>query len=63
MISLLQNKPAHMGKTKPKQPRKVRVTADAVQIEPIIVAPIVAMPMLLVLLIILLIPKPRRRYD
>ena len=41
----------------------VRVTADAVQIEPIIVAPIVAAPMLLVLLIILLIPKPRRRYD
>ena len=59
----MQNKLARMGKNKPKQPRKVRVTADAVQIEPIIVAPIVAVPMLLVLLIILLIPKPRRRYD
>ena len=41
----------------------VRVTADAVQIEPIIVAPIVAVPMLLTLLIILLIPKPKRRFD
>ncbi len=41
----------------------VRVTADAIQIEPIIVAPIVALPMLLVLLIILLIPKPKRRFD
>ena len=42
----------------------VRVTADAVQIEPIIVAPIVALPMLLVLLIILMIPKSdKRRYD
>ncbi len=35
----------------------VRVTADAMQIEPVIVAPLVAAPMLLVLLIILLIPK------
>ena len=42
----------------------VRVTADAMQIEPVIVAPIIAIPMLLVLLIGLLIPKPRkRRYD
>ena len=42
----------------------VRVTADAMQIEPIIVAPIIALPMLLALLIALLIPKPRRRrYD
>ena len=39
----------------------VRVTADATQIEPAIVAPILAIPMLLVLLIGLLIPKPRRR--
>ncbi len=35
----------------------VRVTADALQIEPVIVAPLVAAPMLLILLIILLIPK------
>ena len=40
--------------------RIVRVTADAVQIEPIIVAPVVASPMLLVLLIAVLIPKKRR---
>lgn len=40
---------------------KVRhVTADAVQIEPIIVAPLLAAPILLVLLIVLLLPKPRK---
>ncbi|MCI6646788.1 MAG: class C sortase [Oscillospiraceae bacterium] len=40
----------------------VRVTADAVQIEPLLVAPVVAIPMLLILLIVLLIPrKPRNR--
>ena len=38
----------------------VRVTADAMQIEPVMVAPLVAAPILLVLLIILLV-KPRRR--
>lgn len=38
----------------------VRVTADAIQIEPIIVAPFVAAPMLLILLILLLIPKPKK---
>ena len=37
--------------------RLVRVTADAVQIEPLLVAPIVALPMLLLLLIPLLLPK------
>ena len=42
----------------------VRVTANATQIEPAIVAPILAIPMLLVLLIGLLIPKPKkRRFD
>ncbi len=42
----------------------VRVTADATQIEPAIVAPVFAIPMLLVLLIVILIPKPgKRRYD
>ena len=40
--------------------RIVRVTADAIQIEPIIVAPVVASPLLLVLLIAVLIPKKRR---
>lgn len=37
--------------------RIIHVTADAIQIEPIIVAPLVAVPILLILLIILLIPK------
>jgi sortase A len=42
----------------------VRVTANATQIEPAIVAPILAIPMLLVLLICLLIPKrKKRRFD
>ena len=42
-----------------------RVTADAVQIEPVLVAPVVAAPMLLALLIMLLLPKKKtnRRYD
>lgn len=37
-----------------------RITADAIQIEPIIVAPLVVAPMLLILLIALLIPKPKK---
>lgn len=39
----------------------IRVTADATQIEPVIVAPLLTIPMLLVLLIVILIPKPKRR--
>ncbi len=39
---------------------RVRVTADAMQIEPLMVAPIVAMPILLVLLIVLMIPKKKK---
>ena len=39
--------------------RLVRVTADAVQIEPLLVAPIVALPMLLLLLILLLPKRPK----
>ena len=38
-----------------------RVTADAMQIEPVLVAPMVAAPMLLVLLVMVLLPKPRNR--
>ena len=38
----------------------VHVTADAIQIEPVLVAPVVAAPMLLILLIGLMIPKKRR---
>ena len=40
-----------------------RVTADAIQIEPVIVAPFVAVPLLLILLIALLIPKPKKRKE
>lgn len=37
-----------------------RVTADAVQLEPILVAPFVAAPILLLLLILLMLPKPKK---
>lgn len=43
------------------QEKVTHVTADAVQIDPLIVAPFVAAPILLLLLILLLIPKRRRR--
>ena len=43
-----------------EQPKVIRITADAVQIEPLMVAPIVAVPILLVLLIILLLPKKKK---
>ena len=39
----------------------VRVTADAIQIEPIIVAPFLAGPVLLLLIIALIIPKPNKK--
>lgn len=39
------------------QAQAVRVTADAIQIEPVTVAPIAAIPILLILLMILLLPK------
>ena len=42
--------------------KEIRVTADALQIEPIIVAPLVAAPILLVLLVVLLIPKPKSNH-
>ena len=41
--------------------KTLRVTADAAQIEPLLAAPIVAIPMLLVLLILLLLPRRRRK--
>ena len=44
-----------------EQAKTIRVTADAIQIEPLLVAPIVAVPMLLVLLILLLLPRRRKR--
>lgn len=44
----------------PEESQSIRITADAIQIEPLIVAPVVAAPMLLILLILLLIPKKKR---
>ncbi|MDD6023111.1 MAG: class C sortase [Oscillospiraceae bacterium] len=44
-----------------EESKTIRVTADAVQIEPLLVAPIVAIPMLLLLLILLLLPKRRKK--
>lgn len=38
--------------------QSIRVTADALQIEPVIVAPLLAIPILLLLLVLLLLPKP-----
>ena len=43
------------------QTKPTRVTADAVQIEPLMAAPIVAIPMLLILLILLLLPRRRKK--
>ena len=41
-----------------------RVPADAIQIEPLLVAPIVAIPMLLVLLILLMLPRqPKKKHE
>ena len=41
----------------------VRVTADAIQIEPLLVAPVVAIPILLLLMILLLLPRqPRKKH-
>lgn len=40
-----------------EEARVVRITADAVQIEPMIVAPVIAIPILLILLIGLFLPK------
>lgn len=40
-----------------KETQAVRVTADAIQIEPLIVAPFIGMPILLLLLLVLLLPK------
>ena len=43
--------------------KMVHVTADAVQIEPMIVAPIAAIPMLLVLLVALIIPRHKKQEE
>ena len=41
---------------------RMHVTADAVQFDPLLVAPLLAMPVLLILLMILLLPKRRRKH-
>lgn len=46
-----------------KEVKVIRVTADASIIEPILVAPFVAAPILLVLFIGLMIPKPQKRRE
>lgn len=47
-----------------EEAKAIRVTSDAIQIEPAVVAPVVAAPILLLLLIGLMFPKPqKRRYD
>lgn len=40
-----------------EESRTIRVTADALQIEPLLVAPFAALPLLLLLMILLLLPK------
>ena len=40
-----------------------RVTSDAIQIDPVIVAPFVAAPILFALLVVLMIPKSKRRKE
>lgn len=43
-----------------QEAKAIRIPADAVQIEPLLVAPLLSLPILLILLIGLLIPKPRK---
>lgn len=44
-----------------EEAREIRVTADALQIKPLLVAPVVSIPLLLILLIILLVPKGSKK--
>ena len=44
-----------------EEAQAIRITADAMQNEPLLVAPIVAIPMLLILLVILLLPKKSKK--
>ncbi len=44
-----------------EEAKSIRVTADALQIDPVIVAPIVAAPMLLILLLLLMVTTRTRR--
>ena len=44
-----------------EQAESVRIVADAIQIEPLVVAPTVAIPMLLILLFILMVSTRKKR--
>ena len=44
-----------------EEARTVRVTADAIQIKPVLVAPFLAAPVLFVLLITLMVPKKKKK--
>ena len=44
-----------------EEAKTVRVTADAIQIEPLLVAPAVALPMLMILLVVLLIKTRKKK--
>jgi len=46
-----------------EESKAIRVTADAMQIEPVIVAPIVAAPILLCLMLWVLLRKPKKKGD
>lgn len=46
-----------------EETKTLRVTADAIQIEPLVVAPMLAAPLLLILLIGLLIPNPSKKKE
>ena len=43
--------------------KMIRVVADAIQIEPLIVAPVVAAPVLLILLVMLMLPKRKKHSE
>lgn len=43
------------------QSEAIRITSDAIRVDPLIVAPAIALPILLVLLILLLVPAPRKK--
>ena len=43
------------------QPGDIRVTSDAIKVEPLIVAPLLALPVLLVLLAVLLVPHSKKK--
>ena len=44
-----------------EEAKTVRVTADAIQIKPVLVAPFLAAPVLFVLLITLMVPKKKKK--